>query len=499
MCGIVGVAGDLSHAGRKAFKMMLMLDTIRGPHSTGVVTVKGTEVHIDKYLGTPWEFFKKATERFTKGTPDHGAQILIGHNRYATLGGITEDNAHPFNHGNVYGVHNGTLTYTGQKNVDPDNKFDTDSEALYYQMNEVGLVETYKKLIGAWALVWYNKEQKRVNFIRNKERPLYYAISEDGKMLFWASEDWMIDHACYTHGIKLREILEFKEDIHYKTRWSAKKGVGLIEGKEPLEKGKPPVYKYSTNHSGGTSNNGGFFGTKGKTDASGGENPMGKIRDAYEKYSGKWVRFYMTPSTDTEVSYGANSLTSWDDDIYDIVIPHTRSRATNAKDVETFFQHDWNNWFYGLVRFVSASDGELRLVVDIDSVSEPLGWKEFKHTTPATLSLREYNEKNISSMSKYLEVMGVEEAIENGVLKTYLSEDEEEVDDECGDTGIKFGDEVIERDQVASILDQGCGWCGQVEEMENLPSALLLRDYSYLCSNCASCEQTREYCGASVH
>lgn len=496
MCGIVGVAGDLSHSGRKAFKLLLMLDTIRGPHSTGVVTVKNKDVNIDKYLGTPWDFFPRATERFTKGTPDHGAQILIGHNRYATLGGITADNAHPFNHGNIYGVHNGTLTYSGQKNVDPDNKFGTDSEAIMYQLDKIGLVETYKKLIGAWALVWYDKSEKRVNFIRNKERPLYYAISEDGKMLFWASEDWMIDQACYTHGIKLREILQFEEDIPYKTRWSKKDGIGLIEGKEPLEKGKPPSYSYSSRYSGGgSSNNGAFF--RGKNTSGGKTSPhdMDAIRKAYNKYSGKWIRFYMAPNSDTKVSYGGFSLTSWDDDIFEIRVPHTRSKADNAADVEKFFAHDWNNWYYGLVRFVSSSEGELQIVLDIDSISEPLPWEDFSHKQEGALSFKEFKSKNLNSISEYLDIVGIDTAIEGGNLKheEYVGDIEEE------STTVRFGETLVVRDMASAILDKGCAYCSVQENMSNVGHCTLLQDHSFLCQQCSNDTEIKDLSGPAAY
>lgn len=208
MCGIVGCVGKIWKGEEDAFKLMLQLDTVRGPHSTGVVSV-GTKHDNWEYLkvaGTPWDLFD------AKGWSAFNARAhraLIGHNRWATKGAITNDNAHPFHHGNYVGVHNGTLT--SQWRLKDHAKFEVDSENIYYNMNEEGVEETISKLNGAFALVWYNIKDGLLQICRNKERPLFICKSEDGKTYFWASEAWMLRVALGKSGIKHSDPVEVKD------------------------------------------------------------------------------------------------------------------------------------------------------------------------------------------------------------------------------------------------------------------------------------------------
>lgn len=202
MCGIIGAAGDIQKDVAEAVQDMLIIDQLRGLDGTGVFTV-------GKYSGNE-SMFKLAVDASTYVTTKRGSNIIsstkgviIGHNRAATRGELTNENSHPFKHGHITGVHNGTLVSCFNL---PDNKaFDVDSDNLYYAISKLGVDEAIKLANGAYALVWWNSEESTLNLLRNSQRPLYYAYTEGGKCLLWASEAWMIIAACGRRNVKLME------------------------------------------------------------------------------------------------------------------------------------------------------------------------------------------------------------------------------------------------------------------------------------------------------
>jgi hypothetical protein len=188
MCGLVGVAGISNGAMDKALRTLLVLDTVRGEHSTGVLFVgsKGsTEIH--KAVGNPYNLFDSRKYNIELG---YANNVLMGHNRYATAGAVNKMNAHPFELEHIIGAHNGTIST--QYKLDNHKNFTVDSENIFYHISKHGIQETTKLLGGAYALTWWDSNEETINFVRNKERPLCYAYTLDRKGLLWASEEWMI-------------------------------------------------------------------------------------------------------------------------------------------------------------------------------------------------------------------------------------------------------------------------------------------------------------------
>lgn len=193
MCGIVGVAGKLLAKHEGIFADLLTICQLRGRHATGVVAVKtNNDVEFVKETGTPERILdsKEYDRKITAGLN----KVLIGHCRHATIGRHVRDNAHPFNYENVIGVHNGTLRDWRTKPIHPTTDIEVDSDWLYATINEFGVEETIRELHeqGAWALSYWNKTTHSLNFIRNKERPLFFAWNEAKDVMWWASEAWML-------------------------------------------------------------------------------------------------------------------------------------------------------------------------------------------------------------------------------------------------------------------------------------------------------------------
>lgn len=211
MCGIIGVVGPVTYNEEKIFNQLLIMDSLRGTDSTGVAVIPRVgDVKIAKEIGDPYRLFD--TKRHTKAMM--GAQrCIIGHNRYATVGNVSSSNAHPFDFDKLVGVHNGTLT--SKWRLQDAKDFTVDSENLYHHIDKKGLKDALAHMTGAWALVWWDKVNESINFLRNKERPLYWAMTTDQKFMYWASESWMIEAALGRNNIPHSVPELFKEDVHY--------------------------------------------------------------------------------------------------------------------------------------------------------------------------------------------------------------------------------------------------------------------------------------------
>ena len=190
MCGLVAMiaktAGGFAAKDKVMFSQMLYADALRGFDSTGAFSVnKYNNLNMLKSAQPASSFVStKAYEEFLSKAYLNG-KVLVGHNRAATKGEKTDINAHPFIEGNTCLVHNGTLhSHKHLKDVT------VDSHAITHSIDERGWAETYQDLYGAFALIWYDAEKKRLNIVRNNERPLW--ILETDQVDYIASEPDML-------------------------------------------------------------------------------------------------------------------------------------------------------------------------------------------------------------------------------------------------------------------------------------------------------------------
>jgi predicted glutamine amidotransferase len=221
MCGLVGVmSSNMLPKHKGVLHDLLYLDTFRGKDSTGVAAIRSNaDTHILKSTVPGYEFVEGPKLDQHLRLTDF---LWLGHNRYGTVGRNCKTNAHPFEILDedgaclLVGAHNGTLK---NKHVLTDSaKFGTDSEALYNEIALTSVEEAIAKVEGAWALTYYDHIAEEFRVVRNKERPLFYAWSEDKKTLFWASEVWMLRIATQRADVKLFEdaVHSFAEDTLYR-------------------------------------------------------------------------------------------------------------------------------------------------------------------------------------------------------------------------------------------------------------------------------------------
>ncbi len=94
MCGIIGYIGP-RHATSVILNGLKRLE-YRGYDSAGIAVLSGGSIRVERAVGKLSNLESKlqnAENRFS--IPDVQFSIGIGHTRWATHGGVTEDNAHP--------------------------------------------------------------------------------------------------------------------------------------------------------------------------------------------------------------------------------------------------------------------------------------------------------------------------------------------------------------------------------------------------------------------
>lgn len=187
MCGIVGMIAKTSTGfygtDSDIFQQMLWADQLRGTHGTGVFyNNKKKEVYtykdsVNASTLINYKDWDKVTDKVVKES-----SFIIGHNRHATKGAHTVENTHPFIEGQVVLVHNGTLT--SHKHL---ADCEVDSQAIAKAISTSDNLQTVvDDLYGAYALIWHDGRNGKINILRNSERPLAWV--ETSKCIFIASE-----------------------------------------------------------------------------------------------------------------------------------------------------------------------------------------------------------------------------------------------------------------------------------------------------------------------
>lgn len=192
MCGIVGLIsknGSFWSSHLELFTNMLRMDTIRGEDSTGVFGVT-KDGHCDVVKGDADGYLFTRTGNYDDFLTrmDKQYRVVIGHNRAATRGSVTPENAHPFRERHIVLVHNGTINNKDTLNKDVE----VDSHAIAHALADQDPVKALSKIDGAYALVWFDSNQRTLNLARNNLRPLYileydsfWAISSEAGLPMW--------------------------------------------------------------------------------------------------------------------------------------------------------------------------------------------------------------------------------------------------------------------------------------------------------------------------
>lgn len=236
MCGIVGMVASApqgfnwNHA--KLFAQLLWVNTLRGEDSTGVFGVnKQGNVDYMKTVGSASNLITSKEWKDFKGNIFSDFHMVVGHNRKATRGQVTDENAHPFVEKETILVHNGTLT---NHRALTKEDVEVDSHAILHSIVERGYEETLKEIQGAFTLAWYDANDKTLRVIRNKERPLF--IANTAGAWFFASEKEMLELVLGRDDTTITDMTECKPGTMYFWELEDKKNMWY----KPLSLWSPP-------------------------------------------------------------------------------------------------------------------------------------------------------------------------------------------------------------------------------------------------------------------
>jgi len=209
MCGHFGIilsASEDRYTNEKLRKYIdnaVLAGDLRGGDGCGFVSITKKDVSTYK-KGVDASEFRKDPE-FLKMVRRLDLQAVLGHNRKGTFGTKSDDNAHPFVYGNIYLLHNGTLTggITKYKDYAVDSEYIADNLNKHIN-NPTNVLE---KIEGAYSLVWYNLDNDTISFARNSERPMFFANTKAGSLVY-ASEKKMLDWICERNSIDISDIVQ---------------------------------------------------------------------------------------------------------------------------------------------------------------------------------------------------------------------------------------------------------------------------------------------------
>lgn len=163
---------------------------------------------------------------------DFASKMFVGfHTRYSTVGGNSDKNSHPFVHGKIALMQNGTISGSHKGIVRGKvSPCDVDSDSVCWAFNEQGIEKTLNDdYRGAGVFMFFNLEEKSFNIIKNDERTLHFLKVRDKNTVIVATDAHALALAATRAKVPFDKVEEVKIDHWHK--W----GIDKTYSSEPME------------------------------------------------------------------------------------------------------------------------------------------------------------------------------------------------------------------------------------------------------------------------
>jgi predicted glutamine amidotransferase len=226
MCGIYGYIGTPKRINEtyRMMKAMAIATEVRGTHSAGIAGITKENLFCTKMTVPASEFYENVD---VHSVIKNGAYFFIGHNRWASMGNITEENAHPFVGEKYLFAHNGTVplakNITDKLELQTDG--DTDSESLMVLSEKFGLnaLKEFNDL--SIVAIDYRSKNEAIYFYRDWMKPMVICDLRDaaGIILFASTKEIIKKGIEEMTAINVRYFLNKTFETKIKTLYSYNK------------------------------------------------------------------------------------------------------------------------------------------------------------------------------------------------------------------------------------------------------------------------------------
>ena len=188
MCGIVGIIGDNGEAAPLLVQGITRLE-YRGYDSSGLATLNSGGIEVRKGVGAVDEVASQQGLASAHGT------LGIAHTRWATHGGVSQENAHPHLScdKNFAVVHNGIISNHQDLRSELKNRghhfsSQTDTEVFAHLLEEMhrsgmtveeAFVRALQRLEGTFAIAMISCHDRKRLFCARRMSPLILGIASD--------------------------------------------------------------------------------------------------------------------------------------------------------------------------------------------------------------------------------------------------------------------------------------------------------------------------------